>query len=259
MNHEQMQRIRDALANLHEQETIDGWGIDLRKEIDLLDAALAAEPQQPYGWVYTAAGMNGALSRNLPKSIREQTINGKPQWEPLYTAPPAPQSAVCDRDTARTRYTDISFNEWLDDVIADNGMTVFDTLKDIDSAYAAWTASASYQMKPRSIEWLESASEDAIAPQSAQPDLLPVAWMLKVLANGKRIFRDAAPRASEEGAELWIPVYTAPPSREWQGLTMGERVLLINEVNQLDNTILIELGVSIATEAALRAKNEVKP
>lgn len=48
-----------------------------------------------------------------------------------------------NREADRARYPNPWFNNWLDEQIAENGMTVWDTLTNTNDAYGAWCAAGS--------------------------------------------------------------------------------------------------------------------
>ena len=90
---------------------------------------------------------------------------------------------------------------------------------------------------------------DALRARLAQPEPEPVAWMLKDadwFGVGTR-----RTRFYTSDIHDGIPLYTAPPQREWQGLTTAERKALWNVTKKPS-----EFGVLI--EAKLREKNELR-
>lgn len=75
----------------------------------------------------------------------------------------------------------------------------------------------------------------------AQPEQEPVAWMLPD-------YGDVLSASEADGTGIYnIPLYTAPPKRQWQGLTDDE----VDECNKLG----LRDDVYKAIEAALRNKN----
>ncbi len=80
----------------------------------------------------------------------------------------------------------------------------------------------------------------------AQQEQEPVAWQWLNSAY----FRRKPPANAESGA--WNPLYTAPPRREWRGLSKEEiRAALPHEPGDLD------FVCARAIEAALKEKNEL--
>ena len=91
----------------------------------------------------------------------------------------------------------------------------------------------------------------------AQPEQEPVAWM----NNDYEVFFDAGKAACYSMG--WIkPLYTAPPKREWVGLTMQEYVEIENNVaahyapNNVPRSVRVFAQVLWETiEAKLKEKN----
>ena len=77
-----------------------------------------------------------------------------------------------------------------------------------------------------------------------QPEQEPVAWISNSSARMIHWSRDA-PAYGED----WKPLYTAPPQREWQGLTDEEIEQIVN-THWNDPSMFIE-----AIEAKLKEKN----
>ena len=78
--------------------------------------------------------------------------------------------------------------------------------------------------------------------ENVQPKPEPVAWC--IVENG-RVHGLVKTKPAVMNAERWQPLYTAPPQREWQGLTDDE----IAEIAK------IWLAGNRAIEAKLREKN----
>ena len=95
---------------------------------------------------------------------------------------------------------------------------------------------------------------EALRARLAQPEQEPVAWADKV-----DIDRD--------GHDLWVsrqkpakdgvPLYTAPPQREWVGLTDGEREQIEIKANDKSEMTAWEYAHRVGnfTEAKLKEKN----
>lgn len=60
---------------------------------------------------------------------------------------------------------------------------------------------------------------EALRAALAQPEQEPVAWC--IVENG-RVHGLVKSKPAVMNAEKWQPLYTAPPQREWQGLTDEE-------------------------------------
>lgn len=83
----------------------------------------------------------------------------------------------------------------------------------------------------------------------------PVAWMFEDDEDdGHKTFRQTPPSAeavaylAEWNRPAWVPLYTAQPQREWQGLTAAEQIDFINGAIGL-------MDVICAVEAKLKEKN----
>ena len=94
---------------------------------------------------------------------------------------------------------------------------------------------------------------EALRARLAQPEQEPVAWMEiekyideDNLWDSRKILRDY-----DNG--LGEPLYTAPPKREWQGLTEAERIDIIDEEITAQSTEHFALAQAI--EAKLKEKN----
>ena len=77
---------------------------------------------------------------------------------------------------------------------------------------------------PEGTEWYDERIE-ALRAALAQPEQEPVAWCFKESTGNlfgftTELFDD------EEQASNLVPLYTAPPQREWVGLTDEERAFL---------------------------------
>ena len=88
---------------------------------------------------------------------------------------------------------------------------------------------------------------EALRQALAQPEQEPLVWMNKY-----------GHVSSEQTEEYNAPLYTAPPKREWQGLTDEERVLFFtkskNKFWDWDDGVDIEAFIR-AIEAKLKEKN----
>jgi hypothetical protein len=101
------------------------------------------------------------------------------------------------------------------------------------------------------------AAIETLRARLAQPEPEPVAWMFTVLkldsdtdtVEKRVLFRDFD---SGQG----VPLYTAPPQREWQGLTDEERLRCFDDVdwNKVDWCPDHEQYAK-AIEAKLKEKN----
>ena len=80
---------------------------------------------------------------------------------------------------------------------------------------------------------------EALRARLAQPEPEPVAWWHDM---GDVIDLNVSGRGT--------PLYTAPPQREWEGLTQDERMSIINKLAGQDWVYVID-----AIEAKLKEKN----
>jgi hypothetical protein len=79
------------------------------------------------------------------------------------------------------------------------------------------------------------------------PKQEPVAWFME------GTFEDGAPsftQVCETDPEFYVPLYAAPPQREWQGLTDEEKLI----VNQMWNMVGVDGSIK-AIETRLKEKN----
>ena len=69
------------------------------------------------------------------------------------------------------------------------------------------------------VDWLDKLREvrEALRQALAQPEQEPVAWLWKNI-DGHQVLTDDPDYADG----TWTPLYTAPPKREWVGLTRRE-------------------------------------
>jgi hypothetical protein len=86
---------------------------------------------------------------------------------------------------------------------------------------------------------------EAIRARLEQPEPEPVAWFME------GTFEDGAPsftQVCETDPEFYVPLYTAPPQREWQGLTEEDVWELVQKTPNFSETVA-------AVEAKLKEKN----
>ena len=102
-------------------------------------------------------------------------------------------------------------------------------------------------------EPMQYRAAEALRARLAQPEPEPVAWFSKRPDNTLAIKIVGKPTEGN-----WEPLYTAPPQREWQGLTDEEADEVANSVgyNPLVMTVYeYRVAVQKATEAKLKEKN----
>ena len=88
---------------------------------------------------------------------------------------------------------------------------------------------------------------EALRARLAQPEQEPVAWMY----NGNLHIFDPSDWAEEPVR----PLYTAPPQREWQGLTDEEIEKLVYDIRSQTTGVVATAYVARAIEAKLKEKN----
>ncbi len=94
---------------------------------------------------------------------------------------------------------------------------------------------------------LEYETAEALRARLAQPEPEPVAWIHPEWNTYTR-----APAMSITKKEDWIPLYTAPPQREWQGLT-DEEIKAIRV--SCGDPLALHIEFARAIEAKLKEKN----
>jgi hypothetical protein len=114
------------------------------------------------------------------------------------------------------------------------------------------------QMALDALEWCYDVTEwpanggsaqdkaiEALRARLAQPEPEPVAWFME------GTFEDGAPsftQVCETDPEFYVPLYTAPPQREWQGLTEEDVWELVQKTPNFSETVA-------AIEAKLKENN----
>jgi len=84
---------------------------------------------------------------------------------------------------------------------------------------------------------------DAIRTRLAQPEPEAVAWMY-IKQDGMQVITDDPDYADG----TWTPLYTAPPKKEWEGLTDYE-------VDQIEIAASSKVSAIYLAEAKLKEKN----
>lgn len=105
----------------------------------------------------------------------------------------------------------------------------------------------------RELAWERRiAAIKALKELQEQPEQEPVAWMY-INAYGEA--EDVGLKKSQFGATPTVPLYTAPPQREWQGLTDEEIGMLtvFDGLHHVETPLLAEFARTI--EAKLKEKN----
>ena len=95
------------------------------------------------------------------------------------------------------------------------------------------------------------AAIEALRARLAQPEPEPVAWMevvKRIDPNSREISEQTILRNYDTGHGE--PLYTAPPQREWQGLTDEEKVIAYGMFEMMG-----AIGYAQAIEAKLKEKN----
>ena len=102
------------------------------------------------------------------------------------------------------------------------------------------------QMAIYTTPWLNRRVE-AIRARLAQPEPEPVAWRYGAMLYQDKLDALEFMRTSGDGYKL-EPLYTAPPRKEWQGLTD-------EEIDEAHETTISFHGFARAIEQALKEKN----
>ena len=92
--------------------------------------------------------------------------------------------------------------------------------------------------------------------ETSQPEPEPVAWRYKIIPSGWTYSEDEPDKNFAGSAwERWQvqPLYTAPPQREWQGLTNEEYEAMAEQY--VTNCYFDTLKYARAIEAKLKEKN----
>ena len=99
---------------------------------------------------------------------------------------------------------------------------------------------------------------ESLRTRLAQPEPEPMAWMWTVNNGGGYYSRGIGFEQTDIPFAKHTPLYTAPPQREWQGLTDEEAEEVAKSVgyNPLVMTVYeYRVAVQRATEAKLKEKN----
>ena len=102
-------------------------------------------------------------------------------------------------------------------------------------------------------ETVEGNAIKALRAALAQPEQEPVAWGIANTRPTERQRLMMVMLDEPEPSHLVVPLYTAPPQREWQGLTDEE----IKEAGNLhvEGKRMLPYSFARAIEAKLKAKN----
>ena len=109
-----------------------------------------------------------------------------------------------------------------------------------------------HTMQTRPISHTDKAIE-VLRQALAQPEQEPVAWMVLTQDDKKlMLWGQEKPPIFDAPVKL-IPLYTAPPKREWVGLTQEEVQEIAKQL--IDDAAYCSTHFAIAIEAELRRKN----
>ena len=86
--------------------------------------------------------------------------------------------------------------------------------------------------------------------ENVKPEPEPVAWMHNFIDD---VITKNRPTDITRNAGRWTPLYTAPPAKEWVGLTDGEYELMAEK--RVTNYFFNTLDYAHAIEAKLQEKN----
>ena len=234
---EVMQMALDALLTwetMHPHTTANAVRIP---SIEALRTALAQPDPEPVAWRWLYAGKpEGEQCFSMPSPdadivARAAALEFPRTVQYLYTAPPKRKPNPFD-------------GRKLSDY--DNGyLHGFD-----DAMEHAVLWAGNDEPTPGYVDELNAAIK-ALRTALAQPEQEPVAWVdLDCWLHGDFWPDDCF---SDEAQEGYTPLYTAPPQREWQGLTDEERQDIMEDmVNRTieDHDVLFDV-----IEAKLKGKN----
>lgn len=100
------------------------------------------------------------------------------------------------------------------------------------------------------IEALRTALTQPDVPETAFGKTEPVAWMHNFIDD---VITKNRPTGITLNAGRWTPLYTAPPKKEWVGLTDGEYELMAEK--RVTNYFFNTLDYAHDIEAKLKEKN----
>ena len=101
---------------------------------------------------------------------------------------------------------------------------------------------------PHMVKGYTVDAAQALRAALAQPEPEPVAWMHNFIDY---VITKNRPTDITRNAGRWTPLYTAPPQREWAGLTDKERAEVWNKCDPYDDVD----DFALAIEAKLKEKN----
>jgi len=96
---------------------------------------------------------------------------------------------------------------------------------------------------------------EALRARLAQPEPEPVAWGIANTRPTEKQPLMMVMLDEPEYSHLVVPLYTAPPQREWVGMTHKERCELWNIASKFSPDAVIMHDYAREIEAALREKN----
>ena len=114
----------------------------------------------------------------------------------------------------------------------------------------AWPETPENFKRFRAIEALRAALAQPDVPETAFGETEPVAWMHNFIDD---VIIKNRPTDITCNAGRWTALYTAPPQREWQGLTDEEYEAMAEQY--VTNCYFDTLKYAKAIEAKLKEKN----
>jgi len=114
----------------------------------------------------------------------------------------------------------------------------------------AWPETPENFKRFRAIEALRARLAQPDVPETAFGETEPVAWMHNFIDD---VIIKNRPTDITCNAGRWTALYTAPPQREWVGLTDGEYELMAEKY--VTNCYFDTLKYAQAIEAKLKEKN----
>ena len=110
-----------------------------------------------------------------------------------------------------------------------------------------------YSMQGDPVTYQDQRNDDtieALRAALAQPEPEPVAWMHNFIDY---VITKNRPTDITRNAGRWTPLYTAPPAKEWAGLTDDEYELMAEK--RVTNYFFNTLDYAHDIEAKLKGKN----
>jgi len=272
LTREEAQQVLDALEHSHAREPI--WKTPIREAIETLRARLSA-PEPDYRDVVIKGDLwrieflpDHAASVVLVRANYEAQPEPEPvAWQPIDTAPKGKIVLVHYKNrlgNCRTMRAQYYLPETLESDESESGWA--------DEGWYEESEAYEYLMplEGEPTHWMPlPPAPDAAPPQHKEPE--PVAWMYEFgtdnadAVNEIRWYKNVHLTKPTGMVRNVVPLYTAPPQREWQGLTdeqiadaymSGTGLVLARENNVQQHLSRYDnICFARAIEAKLKEKN----